>query len=163
MTHYSSAFLKPPVPLMAHLNIHSIYPIVLICLRERTRKGYIPAFSFVLKETPLLPGGAGKQMVKVRPQDLLIPDSEGRWRVQGAGENTHSILDLGLEATSFFLSLQPSQEGTGVMSTFWASSQTQVPVLHTGTSEAKGAIPSSAHPSFLVSISQNIHRRPCLI
>lgn len=95
-------------------------------------------------------------MVKVRPQYLLIPDSEGRWRVQGAGENAHSILDLGLGAISLSLSLQPSQEGTGVMSTFWASSQTQVPVLlHTGTSEAKGTIPSSAHPSFLVSISEH--------
>lgn len=85
-------------------------------------------------------------MVKVRPQYLLIPDREGKWRVQGAGENAHSILDLGLGAISLSLSFHPSQEGTGVTSTFWASSQTQVPVLHTGTSEAKGTIPSLAHP-----------------
>lgn len=85
-------------------------------------------------------------MVKVRARYLLIPDWEGKWRVQGAGENAHSILDLGLGAISLSLSLQPSQEGTGVMSTFWASSQTQVPVLHTGTPEAKGTIPSPAHP-----------------
>lgn len=56
----------------------------------------------MLKETryPLLLGGAGKQMVKVRAQYLLIPDSEGRWRVQEAGEPAHSILDLGFGAIS---------------------------------------------------------------
>lgn len=77
---------------------------------------------YVLKEQALLPGDAGKQMVKVKASSICSFLTQ--WRVKGAGERAHPILYLGLEAISLSLSLQPFENVlTRVTSTFVGRTQ----------------------------------------
>lgn len=163
MTHYSSAFLRPPVPLLAHLIIFSAYPIVLICLRERTRKGDIPAFSLCVERPPYCQEVLENKWLKWDPSicSFLIQRAGGECR--GQERTLTPFLTLGLGPSA---SLWVSNHLKKVLES-WAPSgppakrkclcyYTQEPLKQRAQFRHLH-IPASWYPS------QNIHRRPCLI
>lgn len=100
VTHTSSVFSGPPVPLIAHLNIFSAYPLILTCLRKKARKDYIPAFSLCFERTPLPPGDTSKQVVKWgRSICSFLPGEQGE--STGAGVLT-PFLTLGVGPSASF-------------------------------------------------------------
>lgn len=158
MTHTSSAFLKPPISLIAHHICSQLTSIVLIYLQGKQEKIIFEHLVYVFREQLR---DAGKQIVKMKASSICSFLTEGTGGMRRVQEP---------ELTPFFtwasgLSEPPTiTEGTGVMDTFLVSSQMQEYLCY--THEPLKWVAQSHHPhitSVLVSISQNIHRRPSLI
>lgn len=98
MTHTSSAFLRPPISLIAHQTCSQLTSIVLTRLQGKQDEIIFQHLVYVFKEQPLLPRDAGKQMVKMKASSIcsfLTEGTGGMRRVQEQELTPFFTLGLG--------------------------------------------------------------------